>query len=67
MPEQPPDPLHYDMKIPPEPDHNKQHAPEKPASDENEDASQTARDTSVVRGSDKNAEPQGGRGNNDRQ
>lgn len=61
MPEQPPDPLHYDMKIPPEPDPNKQHAPEKPPSDGNEDASQTARNTSVVRGHDKDAEPQGGR------
>lgn len=53
MPEQPPDPLHYEMKIPPEPDPNKQHGPEKPPSDENEDASQTARDTNVVRGDDK--------------
>lgn len=53
MPEQPPDPLHYDMKIPPEPDPNKQHQPEKPPSDDNEDASQTARDTNVVRGNDK--------------
>ncbi len=59
MPEQPPDPLHYDMKIPPEPDPNKQHEPEEPASDENEDTSQTARDTSVVRGDDR---PQAGRG-----
>lgn len=59
MPEQPPDPLHYDMKIPPEPDPNKQHGPEKPASDENGEDSQTARDTNVVRGDDK---PQVGRG-----
>ena len=59
MPEQPPDPLHYDMKIPPEPDPNKQHAPEKPPSDKNEDDSSTARDTNVVRGDD---EPQAGRG-----
>ena len=59
MPEQPPDPLHYDMKIPPEPDPNKQHAPQKISSDEDENASQTARDTNVVRGDDK---PQAGRG-----
>jgi hypothetical protein len=59
MPEQPPDPLHYDMKIPPEPDPNKQHAPQKKSSDEDENASQTARDTNVVRGDDK---PQAGRG-----
>ncbi|MBS1805057.1 MAG: hypothetical protein JST28_16985 [Acidobacteria bacterium] len=59
MPEQPPDPLHYEMKIPPEPDPNKQHAPEKPATGENEDAAQTSKDTNVVRGDDK---PQSGRG-----
>ena len=59
MPEQPPDPLHYDMKIPPEPDANRQHGPEKPASDENKDSSETARDTNVVRGGD---QPQAGRG-----
>jgi len=44
MPEQPPDPLHYEMKIPPEPDPNKKRAPEKTASDNDEDASQTTRD-----------------------
>jgi len=60
MPEQPPDPLHYEMKIPPEPDPNKQRAPEKPVDDQNdENASHTARDTNVVRGDDK---PQAGRG-----
>lgn len=58
MPEQPRDPLHYEMKIPPEPNPNKQHQPEKPPSEDNEDASQTARDTNVVRGDDK---PQGSR------
>jgi hypothetical protein len=58
MPEQPPDPLHYDMKIPPEPDPNRQHGPEKPSSGENEDASQAARDTNVARGDD---EPQAAR------
>jgi hypothetical protein len=64
MPEQPPDPLHYDMKIPPEPDPEKQHQPAKPPSDENErepnDArdSTTAKDTRAVRGQDK---PQSGR------
>jgi hypothetical protein len=58
MPEQPPDPLHYDMKIPPEPDPNRQHGPEKPASGENEDASQAARDTNVARRDD---EPQAAR------
>lgn len=50
MPEQPPDPLHYEMKIPPEPDPDKQHAPEEPPSDKNEDDPSPARDISVVRG-----------------
>ena len=59
MPEQPPDPLHYDMKIPPEPDPNKQHAPVKPASDQNESESNSTKDTDVVRGSNR---PQAGRG-----
>jgi hypothetical protein len=58
MPEQPPDPLHYDMKIPPEPDPNKQHAPEKPASDQDESESGSTKDTNVVRGDDT---PQAGR------
>lgn len=63
MPEQPRDPIHYDMKIPPEPDPNKQRGPEKPSSDEkesgeNESASHTVKDTNVVRGDDK---PQSGR------
>ena len=53
MPEQPPDPLHYDMKIPPEPDPNKQHGPEKPSSDNDEDQASSAKDTNVVRGDDK--------------
>lgn len=59
MPEQPPDPLHYDMKIPPEPDPDKQHAPDKPPSDKSEEDEGTARDVSVTRGDD---EPQAGRG-----
>jgi len=50
MPEQPPDPLHYEMKIPPEPDPNKQRVPEKPASDE--DASPAARESNIIRGDD---------------
>jgi len=59
MPEQPPDPTHYDMKIPPEPDPAKQVAPEKPKSDENQDSFDSARDNNVVRGDDR---PQSGRG-----
>ena len=59
MPEQPPDPLHYDMMIPPEPDAEKQRAPEKPGSDENQNAPDTAKDTNVVRGDDRS---QAGRG-----
>jgi hypothetical protein len=49
MPEQPADPLHYDMKVPPEPDPEKQRGPEKPPSD-HENASNNAKDTNVVRG-----------------
>jgi hypothetical protein len=56
MPEQPPDPLHYEMKIPPEPP--KQKGPEKPPSDEKEAESNTARDTGSVRRPD---QPQSGR------
>lgn len=53
MPEQPPDPLHYEMKIPPEPDPKKKRAPEKSAPDTDENASQTTRDTNDVGGGDK--------------
>ena len=56
MPEQPPDPRHYDMRIPPPHDPDKQRGPDKPASDENETVNETAKDTSVVRGDEK---PQG--------
>ena len=72
MPEQPADPIHYDMKIPPEPhpdkqraepDPDKQRGPEKPASDEGENTSNSAKNTGVVRGDDK---PQAGRGSNPR-
>ena len=64
MPEQPSDPLHYEMKIPPEPDPEKQREPEKPLSDQTEHESSTtgsssAKNTNVVRGDDK---PQARRG-----
>lgn len=59
MPEQPPDPLHYEMKIPPEPDPNKQHAPEKPAAHQDERESNSAKDTDAVRGGSR---PQNGLG-----
>ncbi len=36
MPEQPPDPLHYDMRIPPPPDPAKHREAEKPSSSESE-------------------------------
>lgn len=52
MPEQPDDPIHYDMRIPPEPDPNKQRAPEKNPSDQKENESDTARDSSTVRRDD---------------
>jgi hypothetical protein len=41
MPEQPSDPLHYEMKIPPEPT-KKQGAQEKPAADQKKDESNSA-------------------------
>ena len=63
MPEQPADPLHYDMKVPPEPDPEKQRGPEKPPSDDDEIDSNSAKDTNVVRGDDK---PQPGRETKDR-
>ena len=57
MPEQPPDPLHYDMKIPPETEPEKKHAPDEPASDKNA-PSDKVRDINVVRDDEK---PQAGR------
>jgi hypothetical protein len=36
MPEQPPDPLHYDMRIPPPPDPAKHRGAEKPSSSKSE-------------------------------
>jgi hypothetical protein len=56
MPEQPADPIHYDMKIPPETDQSRQKdkSPKSPA-DDSERASDTDKETSVERGDD---EPQ---------
>jgi hypothetical protein len=57
MPEQPDDPIHYDMKIPPETHSSKkQDGTSKPPADDSERASDTAKDTNVVRGDDR---PQG--------
>jgi hypothetical protein len=53
MPEQPPDPRHYDMRIPPPSDPSKQRQTEKPAADDSEAESNTTKDTHVVRGEDK--------------
>jgi hypothetical protein len=58
MPEQPPDPRDYDMRIPPPHDSSKQKGPETPVSDESESDRDTAKDTNVVRGDEK---PQGRR------
>lgn len=52
MPEQPPDPRNYDMRIPP-PDLSRQRVPDEPHSGENENDSDTAKDTGVVRGDGK--------------
>ena len=56
MPSQPPDPRHYEMKIPPEPDQatlKKDESERPPADDENRDTSNTAKDNNVMRGDDK--------------
>ncbi len=54
MPEQPADPLHYEMKIPPEPHPDKDdNNSDKPPADDDSRKSDTAKDTSVVRGDDK--------------
>ena len=52
MPEQPRDPLHYDMKIPPEPDQTtlkKQESQKPPADDENRDDANSARETGTAK------------------
>ena len=56
MPEQPPDPRHYEMKVPPEPEHatlKKDQREKPPADDESRDNANSAKDTNVVRGDDK--------------
>lgn len=56
MPEHPRDPRHYEMKIPPEPEDatlKKEEQQRPPADDENRDASNSARDTNVVRSDDR--------------
>ena len=48
MPEQPPDPRHYDMRIPPPPDPDKKDDSQKPASGSSEEQgaeAQTGRDS----------------------
>jgi len=57
MPEQPPDPLHYEMKIPPEPNSNKQRGSDSSPQEKNDVEPQTVRDTNVVRGDDKSQAP----------
>ena len=60
MPDQPDDPIHYEMKIPPEThESNHEDGSARPPADDTahdagaEDAPGTAKDTSVVRGDDK--------------
>lgn len=55
MPEQPPDPHHYEMKVPPEPEYAtlKKHESEKsPADDQKRDAAHAAKDTESVHDDD---------------
>ena len=58
MPDQPDDPIHYDMKIPPETEQSKHEGESgKPPADDSDQQSDTAKDANVVRGDDK---PQAG-------
>ena len=60
VPDQPDDPIHYDMKIPPETHHSKdEKESSEPPADDSERTSDTAKDTNVVRGDDR---PQAVRG-----
>ena len=61
MPEQPPDPRHYQMKIPPEPEYAtlKRRESENGASGTNESATETTKRSNVV-GIDE-AKPKGGK------
>jgi hypothetical protein len=56
MPEQPPDPRHYDMRIPPPSDPSKQRQPEKPPTDETEASSNAVKDTHPARGEDEDGQ-----------
>ncbi|WP_348265048.1 hypothetical protein P8935_11030 [Telmatobacter sp. DSM 110680] len=47
MPEQPPDPRHYDMRIPPPHDPNTKPDSQKPASDRSDGSANTGRENSV--------------------
>ena len=54
MPEQPKDPIHYDMKIPPETKHSDDdNGSGNTESDEGEGEGENAKDSKVVRGDDK--------------
>jgi|CZKL01.1.fsa_nt_gi hypothetical protein len=54
MPDQPDDPIHYEMKIPPETKQSKhEHESDKPESGDSIPESETAKDVNVVRGDDK--------------
>ena len=60
MPEQPADPLHYEMKIPPEPHSSKDKGEAEKSDDrDREENSDIAKDATVLRGNDK---PQAKRG-----
>lgn len=53
MPDQPDDPLHYEMKIPPEPHKDDDSDSEKTAPGEKSEKSETGNDSNVSRGADK--------------
>lgn len=48
MPEQPPDPRNYDMRIPPPPDPSKKNDAQKPSSDQSKAETNTAKNTDVA-------------------
>jgi hypothetical protein len=59
MPEQPPDPLHYDMRIPPPPDPSKPRKAGKPSSNVDESESSADSDNKAVPVDDKEQEGKG--------
>lgn len=60
MPDQPADPLHYEMKIPPEPQHPNDDNPSGSGADEKSGTFNSAQEREGDRGSDQHSEGAGG-------